>query len=141
MIAGKVAARESFELEVAGETLTLEPDDVLVETTAPENLCCCEESATVVAIDTRLTDELIQEGLVRDLVRHIQNMRKDSGFNVDDRITIEYATSGKLSEAIQSWSDYIRQETLANSLRASGGESFPRVKIAGEEIGLKLEKA
>lgn len=140
-IAVKVAAGESFELEVAGERLTLEPDDVLVETTAPENLCCCEELATVVAIDTRLTEELIQEGLVRDLVRQIQNMRKDSGFNVDDHITIEYATSGKLSEAIRSWSDYIRQETLANSVTASDGESFPRVKIAGEEIGLKLEKA
>jgi isoleucyl-tRNA synthetase len=139
-IAARVAAGESFDLVVAGETLSLDPNDVIVETTAPENLCCCEETQTVVAIDTKLTDELIQEGMVRDLVRQIQNMRKDSGFNVDDRITIEYSATGKLTEAISAWSDYIRQETLANSL-TPGGDSLPKVKIAGEEIGLKLEKA
>lgn len=141
-IAQKVSASETFELPVEGETLTLEPDDVLVETNQPENLASAEEFGTVVAIDTKLTDELVQEGLVRDLVRSIQNMRKESGFNVDDRITIEYTTEGALSEAIVSWADYIRQETLANSLTPSAdGESFARVKIAGEEIGLKLEKA
>ncbi len=142
MIAQKVAAGEAFELPVEGETLTLEPSDVLVETNQPENLASAEEFGTVVAIDTKLTDGLIQEGLVRDLVRSIQNMRKESGFNVDDRITIEYTTDGALSEAIASWADYIRQETLANSLTpSSDGAAFERVKISGEEIGLKLEKA
>ncbi len=140
VIAARVAAGEPFDLVVAGETLALDSNDVIVETTAPENLSCAEESATVVAIDTQLTDELIQEGMVRDLVRQIQNMRKDSEFNVDDRITIEYSATGNLSEAIEAWSDYIRQETLANSL-TPGDDSLAKVKIAGEEIGLSLAKA
>ena len=141
-IARKVAAEETFDLVVEGETLALEPGDVIVETVTPENKSVAEEFGTVVAIDTKLTPELVQEGMVRDLVRQIQNMRKESGFNVDDRITIAYSAKGDLAGAITAWADYIRQETLANSLTASAeGESFTPVKIAGEEIGLKLAKA
>ncbi len=141
-IARKAAAGESFDLDIEGQTISLEPDDVIVETVTPENMSCSEEFGTVVAIDTVLTPELVQEGVVRDLVRAIQNMRKESDFNVDDRITIEYEASGDLAEAITSWADYIRQETLANSLTATAAaESFLAVKIAGEEIKLKLARA
>jgi len=94
----------------------------------------------VVAVDTVLTDELIQEGLVRDLVRQIQNMRKDSGFNVDDRIRIQYSAAGQLAQAITAHADYIRQETLAESITESRDESLTKVSLGGEEIGLGLEK-
>lgn len=114
-IAEKVLARENVYLEVDGKPVSLEPDELSVETITPENISCAEEAETVVAVDTALTDDLIQEGLVRDLVRHIQNLRKECGFNVDDRITIEYHTDSKLAEAILKHADYIRQETLANS--------------------------
>ncbi len=141
-IARKVSVAESFDLEVEGQMLSLEPGDVIVETVTPENKSVSEEFGTVVAIDTKLTPELVQEGLVRDLVRQIQQMRKDSGFNVDDRITIEYRADGDLAHAITAWADYIRQETLANSLTVStDGDSFTPVKIAGEEVRLKLQKA
>ena len=140
-LSAKINAGENIELDVNGQTVVLEPAEVTVELVTPENLSCAEEAGTVVAVDTVLTDELVQEGLVRDLVRQIQNMRKESGFNVDDRITIEYRTSGKLAEAILAHADYIRQETLANSLVSSSGDGLSDVKIAGEEIALKLEKA
>lgn len=78
---------------------------------------------------------------MRDLVRHIQNLRKECGFNVDDRITIEYHTDSKLAEAILKHADYIRQETLANSLSETyDGESFAKAKIAGNEVYLRLSK-
>ncbi|MHB1001424.1 MAG: isoleucine--tRNA ligase [Armatimonadota bacterium] len=141
-MASKAIAGENVELEVEGQMVVLEPAELAVETITPENLSCIEETGTVVAVDTVLTDELIQEGLVRDLVRTIQNMRKESGFNVDDRITIEYRTDGQLADAIMTHAEYIRQETLANSLaETSDGESFTPVKIAGEEIRLQLQKA
>jgi isoleucyl-tRNA synthetase len=141
-LATKILAGENVELTVEGQPVTLEPEDVAVETIAPENLSAVEETGTVVAIDTVLTDELVQEGLVRDLVRQIQNMRKDADFNVDDHIRIEYSADGKLAEAIPAWADYIRQETLADLLvEASPDDSFTEAKIAGEEIRLKLEKS
>ena len=132
---------ENIILEVNGQSLTLDIEDVKVELVTPENIAASEEAGTVVALDIAMSKVLVQEGLVRDLVRHIQNMRKESGFNVDDHITIEYRAEGNLAEAIQSWSDYIRQETLANSLTYSEhGEGFEPTKIGGEAVSLKLEK-
>jgi len=140
-LAEKVSAGENVELGVEGRTITLEPGELAIETITPESLSCVEEAGTVAAVDTALTDALVQEGLVRDLVRHIQNTRKECGFNVDDRITIEYQADGPLAEAIPAHEDYIRQETLANSLtRVRDADSLSTVKIAGEEIGLRLEK-
>ncbi|HEY3297130.1 MAG TPA: DUF5915 domain-containing protein, partial [Armatimonadota bacterium] len=142
VLSAKIIAGENAEIEVEGQTISLEPSEVMIEAITPENISCAEETGTVVAVDTTLTDELIQEGLIRDLVRGIQNMRKDSDFNVDDHISIEYYAEGLLAKAVESWADYIRQETLANSLKvAADKESLTAVKIAGEEIGLKLAKA
>jgi isoleucyl-tRNA synthetase len=139
-LASKVLAGENIELDVNGQVLILEPEELAVESITPENISCIEESGTVVAVDTTLTEELIQEGLVRDLVRMIQNLRKESGFNVDDRITIEYQAEGQLAAAIASHEDYIRQETLANSLTASNDGEFTSEKISGETAGLRLHK-
>jgi isoleucyl-tRNA synthetase len=60
---------------------------------------------------------------------------------VDDRITIEFSAEGDLAKAISAHEDYIRQETLANSLTQGSGEGFETVKIASEEIALRLAKA
>ncbi|MHB0912113.1 MAG: isoleucine--tRNA ligase [Armatimonadota bacterium] len=137
-IAKKAQAGESVELPMG---VTLLPEEITVETVTPENLSCAEEAGTVTAVDTVLTDELVQEGLVRDLVRQIQSMRKESGFNVDDRIAIEYRADGALGAAILVHSEYIRQETLAETLAETGnGDSFDAVKVAGEEIRLKLTR-
>lgn len=140
-IAAKVLSKEDITLEIDGQVITLGPDELSVEAVTPDNLTCAEEAETVVAVDITLTNDLIQEGLVRDLVRHIQNMRKECGFNVEDRITIEYNTDGKLEEAIIKHSDYICQETLANSLsKTNDGESFSKIKIGGEEVFLRLNR-
>lgn len=141
-LASKVLAGENADVVVEGETISLLPAELTIETMTPENLSCAEETGTVVAVDVALTEALIQEGMIRDLVRQIQNMRKESDFNVDDRITIEYCAEGLLAQAIVSYADYIRQETLANSLTESkDGEEFQKVTIASAEIGLKLAKA
>jgi isoleucyl-tRNA synthetase len=140
MLGAKAAAGENIELTVGGETVSLEPAELLIETVTPENLSCVEEAGTVVAIDTALTEELVREGMVRDLVRSIQNLRKESGFKVDDHITIDYRANGQIAEAILTHEDYIRQETLADSLTpTTDGDSYEVVKIGGEEVKLKLE--
>lgn len=100
-----------------------------------------EEDGIAVMLDTNLTDELVLEGLARDVVRRIQNLRKESGFSVDDRITIDYTASGKLAEAVATHKDYIRQETLADEIAlADTGDSLVAVKVAGEEIRLQIKR-
>ena len=69
-----------------------------------------------VAIDTELTNELIDEGLAREFVNRIQNMRKDAGFEVTDRIKIFFNGSEKLVDAVNSFENYVSTETLAESL-------------------------
>jgi isoleucyl-tRNA synthetase len=72
-----------------------------------------------VAIDTAITPALRTEGLARELVRHIQVMRKDAGFNIEDRITTYSVAEGELAEALHRWSDYIKAETLSTTLVAT----------------------
>jgi isoleucyl-tRNA synthetase len=82
-----------------------------------EGLQLAEAGPLKVALDTRITPELKREGLARDFVRRIQQLRRDSGLNIEDRIEISYDTGDvELARAIEEWSDYIRAETLADSL-------------------------
>jgi isoleucyl-tRNA synthetase len=98
-----------------------------------------EEMGTAAAVDTRITDELMREGLARDLVRKIQTLRKEAGFNVDDHITIEYQAEGALEQAIAEYSDYVMQETLAESLRKAEG-GLATVRIGSEQAGLRVAR-
>ncbi len=75
-----------------------------------------EDEDYVIGLDTSLTPELEYEGIARELVRKIQNMRKSAGFEVVDRIALSCQCSGKLEAAIRMFSDYIRQETLAQDI-------------------------
>lgn len=99
-----------------------------------------ERDGTAVAIDTQLTDGLVREGLARDFVRQIQNLRKGSSYSVDDHVRIEYRSSGPLRAAVEEHRGYLTQETLADSLTVSDDEMMTRVRIAGEEVGLRLSK-
>ncbi|MBK5113357.1 MAG: isoleucine--tRNA ligase [Candidatus Heimdallarchaeota archaeon] len=94
-----------------------------------------------VAIDTKITENLLQEGFARDLVRHIQNLRKTEGLKVTDKITTSYKTKEKLAEAITKYSDYICAETLTTKLlqkeKLTKGE---KLVIQGEELILTISK-
>ncbi|MBI4639081.1 MAG: isoleucine--tRNA ligase, partial [Candidatus Tectomicrobia bacterium] len=121
-IVRNVKAGEEISLEVDGSTITIAPDEVTVETVTREGLIVAEEAGYVVAIDTTLTEGLIQEGVVRDLVRHIQSMRKEADLNVDDKIVTTYKTDGKLKLAIERYREYIQQETLTAELKLGEDE-------------------
>jgi hypothetical protein len=101
------------------------------------------DSNHLVAVDTRLTDELRHEGLARDLVRRIQNLRKEAGFDVADRIRLCYRASPGMEKAIRAFGDYIRQEVLATEMTAGGaeaGEVKKEFKISGETVGVALTR-
>jgi isoleucyl-tRNA synthetase len=74
------------------------------------------EGKLTVALDVTVTEELRKEGLARELVNRIQNIRKDSGFEVTDRITVEIQKKEMLEGAIEAFGEFIAQQTLANSV-------------------------
>jgi isoleucyl-tRNA synthetase len=98
---------EGFQLEPGEVTISLEP--------AP-GFAAAADRGVLVVLDTSLTPELVAEGRAREVVRLIQDARKDAGFEVSDRIQVRYAASDGASEAFEQHADHIRRETLATRL-------------------------
>ena len=118
-IAGAAARDEKFELKVGDEVLELCADDVLIETSSAEGYACAEDSGYLTAMDTTLTDELVNEGLAREVVRSIQDARKQAGLEVSDRIVLGVSGSDGIEKALAEHRDYIMTETLATDWQTS----------------------
>jgi isoleucyl-tRNA synthetase len=112
-IASATARGEPFELAVGGESITLEADDVLVETSSAQGYSCAEDGGYLTALDTALNDELVSEGLAREIVRSVQDARKQAGLKVSDRIVLGISGSAAIETALVAHRDYIMVETLA----------------------------
>ena len=91
----------------------LEPEDFLVETEAAEGYACAEDSGYLTELDTSLTDELVNEGIAREIVRSVQDARKQAGLEVSDRILLGVSGSEGVSAALAEHRDYVMAETLA----------------------------
>ena len=93
------------------------------------------------ALDCQLDDDLIAEGLAREVVNRIQKTRKDLNFNVSDRISISYRGSEKILKAISSHSEYIAKETLCESLQISNEQSYDHdFAIDDESLNMTIKK-
>ncbi|WP_151086674.1 isoleucine--tRNA ligase [Hymenobacter baengnokdamensis] len=105
-------------VEVEGEPLTLHLDEVEIRTQDLPGWLVATDGPLTVALDVTLTDELRQEGLARELVNRLQNLRKDSGLEVQDRIDVALAATApaELQAAVASFGDYIREEVQAQRL-------------------------
>jgi isoleucyl-tRNA synthetase len=100
-----------------------------------------EGTEVAVQMDTNLTDELKAEGLSRDLIRFIQNARKNAGFNVDDRINLHLESSStEVNTAIKQFKDTIYAETLATGELTGKGEHSETAKIDGHQVEIHLSR-
>ncbi|MDJ0698412.1 MAG: isoleucine--tRNA ligase [Woeseiaceae bacterium] len=112
-IAGAAARGDTFSIEAGGETLELGGDDVLVETSSAEGYACAEDAGYLTALDTTLSDELVNEGFARELVRSVQDARKQAGLEVSDRIVLGISGSDAVEKALAAHRRYVMNETLA----------------------------
>ena len=137
-------AGEALILEVAGEMVSLSGEDVLVQTESRGGTAVASDKGVTVAVDTELTPALVQEGYARDVVRHVNNMRKDAGLDISDRIELAYqGANGDVAAALSGFAEYIQQETLALSLQEGSVANVlytQAVSIGGQEITLQLCK-
>ncbi len=104
-------------------TFELAPDEILVTPQPRAGLAIASEAGVVLALDTALTPALVQEGLARDVVRRIQELRKKANFEISDRIVTAVQAEGDLSAAIGAWIDTIKTETLSDEVRFGPPES------------------
>jgi len=131
---------------VDGDSISISKDDVEIISSEIEGWVVESEEGVTVAIDAELTDDLIAEGLAREFVNRIQNMRKDAGYDVTDRIVINYSGSEKIVEAVKAFSDYVSAETLADSIVSAKAVNADAPgfkqdwKIGEFECSIKIEK-
>jgi isoleucyl-tRNA synthetase len=115
----------------------LAPNEILVSTQPAEGLAVAADKLATVAVDATLTPELRLEGLAREVVRRVQAMRKDAGFDISDRISTYYVAAGELKQVFETWQDYFMAETLTTQLVAGEppeGAYTEALKVEGEEL-------
>jgi len=141
--ASDLLSGQTLTLKVDGDVLEILPEEVEVRIQAKVGYSVASEGAYVAALVTELTPELIEEGLAREFVRRLQDLRKTADLDIADRIRVAYSASELLSRAVSTFKTYIMTETLAVEL-ASGEvpESWVQVEddFDGEHVCIALEK-
>jgi len=130
-VARDVQAGQGIILASDESRFELEPDDLLVEIVEPEGLSVITEAGITVALNTVISPELLNEGMARDFIRNIQNMRKEAGFDVADRIIIRVDTDEALKNVIEEHRRYIANEILAREIEFGevAGEHTHKFKV------------
>jgi isoleucyl-tRNA synthetase len=143
-LAAKARAGETIELPLPGGPVTLEPADLWVTAKAPAGWAGAEERGTQVAVDTRVSQALKWEGLARDIVRQVNQLRKDAKLQMEDRVALHLgAESAELRQAIDAHRDYIAAETLTVRWSAAplgDGAHTANVKVDGQALTIQLRK-
>ncbi len=103
-------------IEINGENVTLESGDVEITSQDIEGWLVASNSGVTVALDVTISEELKKEGVARELVNRIQNLRKDSGFEVTDRIHVQLQNEPSIAQTVATNAAYIKEETLADTL-------------------------
>ena len=126
-------------LKLGKDTLELAPEDILIQRQEKEGLLVETDNVLTVALDTQLSEKLIQEGFAREFVNKVQNMRKESDLEVMDRILIHHQSSAKLNKALYDFSDFICKETLANQIIHQENLDGIEWDLNGELCRIKIE--
>ncbi len=142
-LARELQAGKPIKVEVNGEELEIAPGEADVRVAPKAGWAVATEGGYTVAVNTELTTKLVQEGLAREVVRRVQDLRKKADFRIEDRITTYYKAEGKLGEAIAEWLDYIKAETLSEELTdadAPHGLVTDKATIDGEPLTLAVRR-
>ena len=133
----KIEQKGILDVQINGKSITLERGDVEITSQDIEGWLVASQGALTVALDVTLTDELKKEGIARELVNRIQNLRKDSGFEVTDRITVQIQNDQNIEQAINNNLDYIKTETLTDNLEIIN-QIDNGIEIAFDDVNTKL---
>jgi isoleucyl-tRNA synthetase len=114
----------TFGIEIEGQTLTVEAVDVEIISEDIPGWLVANEGNLTVALEVELTDELRNEGMARELINRIQNIRKESGLEITDRICVTITPNEDVQKSVDSFADYIKTQVLADSitLQPNGGQ-------------------
>ncbi len=135
-VVSAVREKGSFTVDLEGEVVLTE-EDLQIFTTSAEGYAAAREGGITVALDTRLTEELLDEGCERELVSKIQTMRKEAGFEVTDRVEVYYEAAGRAKRMLEKGA--FARDVLAQTIAAGRPDGFSKtLDVNGEEVVLTL---
>ena len=146
-VGARAAAGESVAVSVDGEEIELSPEELLVEPTERPGYVLEREGGLSVALRTELDPELMDEGLVRELVHRVQNLRREKGFEIEESVVVRLSGSPRFQALLgEHWGDYFRSEVLARDLDLDAAApdedpegGFETLKVGGETLGVRVE--
>ena len=106
----------TLSIDINGKSYDITKDEIVVTRTEKGNLKVMNEGSLTIGLDTTITQELKYEGIIRDLIRNIQNMRKEAGFQVTDRIKVKLDGNDEIKAAVEAFGEYLLSETLTEKL-------------------------
>ncbi|MDY5320885.1 MAG: DUF5915 domain-containing protein, partial [Prevotella sp.] len=136
----QMEARGSYSFEADGQQLTVEAADVEIISEDIPGWLVANEGNLTVALEVELTDELRQEGMARELVNRIQNLRKDSGLEITDRVVVTIAPNAETDAAISSFGDMIKSQVLANDIVVADNDGT-EIEFDNFKLNIKVVKA
>ena len=132
--AKKITLASGLEYEVT-------EDDLAVVRTEKEGFAAATENGITIALDTNLTAELIEEGIAREFISKIQNMRKEASLEVSDRIEVEFASDAEVVKAVAAYVSHISEETLAVNVKNAASLEGAKSDINGHDAVIVIKKA
>jgi isoleucyl-tRNA synthetase len=133
----KIEQNGILDVVINGKNITLEKSDVEITSQDIEGWLVASQGALTVALDVTLTEDLKKEGIARELVNRIQNLRKDSGFELTDRIAVQFQKDEQIINAINKNLEYIKTETLTDELEILD-DLNNGIEIAFDDVNTKL---
>ena len=130
-----------LKLNVAGQEIDLEKDDLLIDMAQTEGYVADSYAQITVVLETTLTPELVEEGFVREIISKVQQMRKEAGFEVMDKIAVYLEGNDKLEEIVRKNEELIKSEVLADEVGYDSVKGFIKEwNINGESVTMGVEK-
>jgi isoleucyl-tRNA synthetase len=137
-VIGDILAGKPYAIEVEGNQVEISANDLVIKREEKPGMVAASESGVTIALATELTAELEAEGLARELVSKLQNLRKESNFEVTDRIKVTYKSSAEAASQLEMFADYIKNEVLADEF--SAGEADTELDVNGVAIAVKVTR-
>ena len=137
----EVNSTGALKLKVGEQEITLFKEDLLIDTAQMEGYVSEDDNGITVVLDTNLSEELLKEGFVRELISKIQTMRKEAGFEVTDKIHVTYQGSECAEEIFDAHAEQIGSEVLALDVKNAAPVGYTKEwNINGESVTMGVEK-
>ena len=127
-------------IEIDGKSFDITSESVVIQRNEKEDLKVLNEGTITIGLDTKITESLKEEGIVRDIVRNIQSLRKEKGLDVTDRINLWLSTEEAVKKAVGNYSDYLINETLTNHLDFDKKDGSSEYECGDYKCFIELEK-